>query len=92
MARTVSIKKKDGTLGKKLYVVGDVPRTKGDKFEATDVLVVGPTQERGCQFVSTPGGGTGFSCSRGPRYGGISAPVKRYVFDPEKHAIDGEES
>ncbi len=92
MSRTVSIKKKDGTLGKKLYVVGDVPRTKGDKFQATDVLVVGPQDDRGCRLTSTPGGGTAFSCSRGPRYGGISAPVKTYSFDPEKHALDGEEN
>lgn len=81
MSRTVTIK----STGKKLYVVGDAPKDKGDRFEATTMLSAGPPP--GCVQGSLPGGGAYFACQRG---GGISAPVRSYKFDPEKHELDGE--
>lgn len=74
--RTVTIK----TTGKIIYVVGDVPMKKGDRFQATAVLPAAS----GCVIGSTPGGGGFISCTRG----GITAPVRNYVYDPEKHEVD----
>lgn len=77
--------------GKALYVVGKTPEKKGDRFEATTVLETRPSGEGGgCRLVATPGGGAAFSCSRrAPTYGGASAPVKTYSFDPEIHELEG---
>jgi hypothetical protein len=80
--------KKTGTA---LYVVGKTPEKKGDRFEATTVLETRPSGEGGgCRLVNTTGGGAAFSCSRRSHtYGGASAPVKAYVFDPELHEVEG---
>lgn len=77
--------------GKALYVVGRSPEKKGDRFEATTVLETrAGGEDVGCRIVGTPGGGTAFSCSRSrPTYGGAGAAVKTYVFDPEKHELEG---
>lgn len=82
MSRSVTIK----TTGKKLYVVGSVPKKKGDRFQARTLLEQGPPP--GCIQGTLPGGGAFYACQRG---GGITAPVKDFVFDPDKHEIDGEE-
>jgi hypothetical protein len=73
-----------------LYVVGRAPEKAGDRFEATaspPSTDADGTASRGCTLVSLPGGGGAFSCSRGPRRGSLSAPVKDYVFNPELHEV-----
>lgn len=88
MPSVVRIKK----TGAALYVIGKTPEKKGDRFEATTVLETRPSGDGGgCRLVNTPGGAA-FSCSRrSSTYGGASAPVKTYVFDPELHEVEGED-
>ena len=86
--RVITIKK----TGQELYVSGKFPKKKGDRFEATDVLLTRPEPAQGCLLVQTPGGGRAFSCSRGRSSYGHDAggQTRTYAFDPALHEIAGE--